>query len=321
MGDDRWDGAVPFDEEFVRSAPVREPAGADRIARARRISRTHVEASPWRAPGPAPSSARRRVGRRADWRAAGAALVVIAVATGVLAAAGPDRLQGVIAASGAPVGDGGPVPSRPADAQETRVLPLPPAPEGEGGYRFLHENRGAPIAFDPCRPVHYVVRPDGAPADGAALLGRAFGQLSSATGLAFVFDGGTDERYADDRPLVQPERYGDRWAPVLVVWSDEQEEPRLAGPTMGFAGPRVADPDGLGPRLVSGGVVLDAPQLAASPESGMSLLLHELGHLLGLDHVDDPLDLMHEASPPVEQVTPAALRGLRALGDGACFWR
>ena len=95
-----------------------------------------------------------------------------------------------------------------------------------------------PVAFDPCRPVHYVVNPQGAPDDGAELVRTAIADLSTATGLHFVDDGSTTERPDKQRDAYQPERYSpNRWAPVLIAWSDEQEFPGLAGYLAGIAGP------------------------------------------------------------------------------------
>lgn len=208
----------------------------------------------------------------------------------------------------------------PPDAADARLLPLPPPLPGSGGYQLLNDLGDEQVRWDPCRPVHYVVRPNGAPAGGSATIDSAFAQLSAATGLSFVHDGSTDEPPATDRPLLQIHRYGQRWAPVLVAWSTPVESPGLAGSVAGYAGPRPADPDGRGLRLVSGLVVLDAPQLAERPDPavGMSVVLHELGHLAGLDHVADPDDVMAPSSR-VDSYTPGALRGLRGLGEGRCF--
>ena len=58
---------------------------------------------------------------------------------------------------------------------------------------------GSPVTFDPCRPVHVVVRPDHEPPGGRALLLEALADLSAATGLQFVDDGTTDEAPTEDR--------------------------------------------------------------------------------------------------------------------------
>lgn len=60
-------------------------------------------------------------------------------------------------------------------------------------------------------------------------------RITELTGLRFVVDGYTDEPPSEDRPPCQPERYGDRWAPVLIGWQDEAENPALAGNVVGEA--------------------------------------------------------------------------------------
>ncbi len=216
------------------------------------------------------------------------------------------------------------LPPVPADAASSPLgVPQVP-PHGSGGYAFLvADDAGAPVLFDPCRPVHWVEAPGPVPPGGREVVRRAFAELSRHTGLRFVEDGTTDERPAESRPLVQPARYGDRWAPVLVAWSTEADAPRLAGRVAGYAGPAVAD-DG-GRLLVSGQVVLDAADLAHPGGSGVTAfayyaVLHELGHLVGLAHVDQPAQLMY-AQGHIAAPAPGDLRGLAAAGSGPCSTR
>lgn len=311
--DERWDWDVPLDEAFVAGAARREESGERRAATAQRVAASHRSARPWRAPavdGPARRTGRSRRDRRGLLAAAIAALIV-----GVWTVQGGLALQGRGVAA-LPGSDGTPVVPRPDDAQEGRVLPVVTAPPGEGGFVRLDEE----AAFDPCRPVHWVMRPDGAPPGAQQAVQAAFDEVSQATGLAFVSDGTTDEAPDDRRQLVQ-ERYGERYAPVLVAWSDEAESSGLAGGVAGYAGPYPADPDGRGRRFVSGQVVLDAPvlQAVASRPEEYGVVLHELGHLVGLDHVPDGTDTMAASGLPTADFTPGALRGLAAVGEGRCF--
>lgn len=58
---------------------------------------------------------------------------------------------------------------------------------------------------------------------------EAIAEVSAASVLQFVHDGATAEGPTDQRNLYQPERYGKRWAPVLITWSTPAETPGLAG--------------------------------------------------------------------------------------------
>ncbi|WP_432519770.1 hypothetical protein [Kineococcus sp. SYSU DK006] len=72
---------------------------------------------------------------------------------------------------------------------------------------------GTPVAWKPCRPIHYVTRPDGAPTGAQQLMQQAIARVSAATGLRFIDDGATTEAPSPQRRPYQSERYGERWAP------------------------------------------------------------------------------------------------------------
>lgn len=203
------------------------------------------------------------------------------------------------------------------------------APAGEGGYAFTltHED-GSPVTFDPCRQIHLVVRPDNEPQGGRALLMDVLAEVSAATGLQFVDDGATDEAPSETRPAYQPERYGDRWAPVLVAWASPADTALLAGggggTVLGRAGP---DTFGAGDdvRYVSGLAVFNGPALDAQlrhgeDEKARAVMLHELGHLVGLAHVPDSFQVMYDTNLwPLSRYRAGDLRGLEQLGLGRCY--
>jgi hypothetical protein len=209
----------------------------------------------------------------------------------------------------------------PADG---RVLPAVPV-TSTGSYAFLNtEADGGPVGYDPCRPVRYVVRTAGAPPGGEALVTEAVADLSADTGLSFEYVGTTDEAPALDRPLIQPDRYGTDWAPVLIAWATAREVPALAGDVAGIGGSAaVPGADGKGEWLAAGRLVLDSDDLGAmiadgDPAAARSVVLHELGHVVGLDHVDDRNELMYPMTSTRLDFGPGDREGLALLGQVAC---
>jgi hypothetical protein len=205
-----------------------------------------------------------------------------------------------------------------------RVLPAVPVTTS-GSHAFLHTTEdGAPVGYDPCRPITYVLRVDGAPTGGDALVADAVAVISQAAGVQLVLGGTTDEPPTADRPLIQEERYGDGWAPVLIAWGQEQEMPELAGQVAGVGGSAaVPGADGEGLWLAAGRVVLDAPDITTllqRPDGyaqARAVVVHELGHVLGLDHVDDPSELMYPVTTR-NDLGPGDREGLALLGQVEC---
>lgn len=188
------------------------------------------------------------------------------------------------------------------------------------GFRFnnLDPGTGDPVRFDPCTPLHYVVNASLGPPGALRDVRAAVRKTAEATGIHFVYDGRTHEGPIADRPPFDLERYGDRWSPILIAWAPD--DPSLfQGDVVGTArSPYVANADG---RLVyvGGAVYLKASaQLDDGFGAGRTwgkVVLHELGHIVGLDHVDNPSEVMNPAlvSSPASW-GPGDGAGLRELG-------
>jgi len=210
------------------------------------------------------------------------------------------------------------------------VAPLLEGNEETHGPRFLFLDRteeGTPTRWNPCDAIHYVVNADLAPAGSIEDVFEAVRRVTAATGIRFVFEGTTDEEADAYRTAYQPDRYGDRWAPVLIAWvdPDASDVPFERGDRVaaGVAVP-VIPPTRLDDVYVTGWVAINAddpnPPGYSFPGQQGPVILHELGHLMGLGHVRTPGELMHPEGGGVVDFGPGDLEGLRRLGaEGGCF--
>jgi hypothetical protein len=224
-------------------------------------------------------------------------------------------------------------PPVPEDAQSRPLGTPPPVASDSTDYAFmstLSELDDTPVAFDPCRPIHVVVNTAQAPTGSERLLAEAVQRVSAATGLVFAMDGETLEPPRAGRPNQDVARYGNRWSPVLVAWTEPSVVPELEGTIAGIGGP-VGAPfsNPLDQRWVSGIVYLDGPAIAKVAarrnrgwEQARAIVMHELAHLVGLTHVDSRAELMHAKNDAgVLEFGAGDREGLRRLGQGRCFAR
>ncbi len=243
----------------------------------------------------------------------GAALAVLGMALlGTWLRPGPDP-----AASSDPAGQRRPAAAAPPAADAS-------GPDRAGWAAWDVDAAGAPLRWDPCSPIRFVWRPEGAPPGAEDDLRAALERLAAASGLDLHLEGTTDEAPSRARPLVVRSSDGWRWAPVLVAWA----APGADGPPLGPHDRGVAEPVAVrsGDRhaLVTGQVVLNTRRtdlragFGDRADSWGATLLHELAHVLGLAHVDDPAQLMAAAPGEGPVVLGAGDRaGLTALGAAA----
>jgi len=201
------------------------------------------------------------------------------------------------------------------------------APKGSSrDYKFLAVVGGEPVRWNPCQPIHYAIAAASAPQGSSDDVYEAVQRISSATRITFLYDGQTTEVPQRDRPPYEPERYGSRWAPVVIAWaSPGQTDIPFSGNGHAFAAvarPLTAPDD---PRqFVSGWIVLNAqdpnPPGWSEPGDQGPTVLHELGHIMGLNHVPSKAELMEPSGGLVTDLGPGDRQGLALLGrDAGCL--
>jgi hypothetical protein len=338
-GPDPFEGLI-LDEEFIRGADVVEESAADRVVR--RDAEYRRLAAQREAEARALEKQLRRNARRqrraSRGREHGQRMVVIAV---MLAVFGGlvywnvnHRGSSVALGSGLIRGDvtGGSIAGteRPPASVGAKPQPInspPPVAVASPAHVFMQTQPGSadPVAYDPCRTIHVVMNERTVVDGGGALVAQALAAAHAATGLEFVVDGFTDEAPSENREPYQRDRYPGSWAPVLVAWSDPTETPELAGDVAGLGGSASLIEDKRGV-YVTGSIELDGPDLAEilmRPDGQIqvrAIIEHEVGHLLGLDHVNDPTQLMNPSgNGSVTTYADGDLTGLNQLGRGACF--
>ncbi len=200
--------------------------------------------------------------------------------------------------------------------------------ETPADYAFLEAREGGclPVRFNPCEPIRYVVNSSLAPPGALDDLQEAIRRVEAATGLAFVNDGPTDEPASVNRARSQPERYPNRWAPILIVWDNGA---RFRMEPTNPAGGRSFPMAGVS---VSGVLIVNIDVIAqdhgrSRPANGFGegttwgrIFIHELGHLVGLGHVARSDQIMFPELGVQEgeaEFHSGDLAGLRLIGKEA----
>jgi hypothetical protein len=220
-------------------------------------------------------------------------------------------------------------------ASSVTVTPSPsstatpsPRPKVDGAFRFLERVGGAPVRWNPCDPISYAVNTAGATSSIRGDLRVALARVTRATGIGFRPVGTTKETFIH---AYQRMRYHGvvTKAELIMIWVDHEDYQailrRLSDPRPSIAFAKTmagltADQD----QYFGGIIVVDADATArrgfGDRYAHGSVLLHELGHIMGLDHVKDPDQLMYSGRYPnvaVHDFAAGDLEGLRRLGTEA----
>ncbi|MGO0576001.1 matrixin family metalloprotease [Ornithinimicrobium panacihumi] len=184
---------------------------------------------------------------------------------------------------------------------------------GGDGYTYLMTtSSGAPITWPCGATIDVVVNPEHAPDGYEDLLASSIATVNEAAGVTFRVAGETDERTFGEK------RVGD----VLLGWADADEVGELHGATAGIGGATYATAPGGGGHAIGGSVVLDVDLPGGwfrdKSHDREMILTHELLHVLGLGHTDDPTQLMAPEHRDQDGLGEGDLAGLEALRQHAC---
>ena len=190
---------------------------------------------------------------------------------------------------------------------------------GHGSYAFLGFQPGGtePVTYSSCRPipVEFNLRGVDDLTRTRQVLLEAMGEASAASHLNLVF--------AQDS-LRRPRSGGatrDGY-PVLIAFADSQELGEMDG-VAGRGGSSWIENNGRR-TYISGQIVLERAwwnrTLTArrGEDVTRAVAMHELGHVLGLDHVDDNHEIMAPSGSGTYEYGPGDRRGLARLGQGPC---
>lgn len=184
-------------------------------------------------------------------------------------------------------------------------------------HRFSTDPR---TRWDSCSAIRWTFNRRHAPDHALRQLRGGFRRLHRATGLDFDYVGRTTQR---------PNPFGSRLegAEVIVGWRTSADYGRLTPSTVGLGGntyyPGYRQANGVRVnRAVAGGVVFNADfvgRLRSGYGRGRTwgeVIIHELGHVVGLAHVQSDKQIMFESITDRRARYGAGdLVGLRVLGD------
>ena len=194
----------------------------------------------------------------------------------------------------------------------------------DSGYTFLYPNGsgGTQARWNPCTAIRWAVNLSDAPSNALADAQQAISYVSSATGIPFQYVGTTT--FAPN-----PSGAGGQYPSgidAVIAW--------LAPAQFGATGAEAGlggdwwESSGGPEKIFEGYAIVNGDMAKSLLRPGFSegyseghLLLHELGHMMGLGHTQDPAEVMYPSQGPLSPGTydTGDLTGLKTLGTGGCL--
>ena len=206
------------------------------------------------------------------------------------------------------------------------------APVPANGYKvlsYLVDASGSTSRWNSCKTIEVVLNTKHAPIEAETLTKIAIKNVEQATGLNFEIVGNTAERYSNNREPYQPGKYPSKdksWAPVLLDWEPADEFQKSldqqSKDAVGLAFPQLMQTQNSS-IIVTGAAQFDATWFKKTIADGnvtgpTSVIMHELGHIMGLDHVTDKKEIMNPVENGFTAWGPRDRAGLEFMGSGPC---
>ena len=175
-----------------------------------------------------------------------------------------------------------------------------------GTYGWLSADASGPATW-PCGPIAWRLVEEGAPHGAEPFVAEAFARVSQATDGSFVF--------ARDVAVATWPSTFDRYQGITVGWTADGWEGSVAG--RGGASTKEGVRSDGGVWLRTGQTYSDT--LTFTPKGIGPILLHEIGHVLNLDHVPQSVDsLMVPVATGRVDFSETDRQALKYLGWAAC---
>jgi hypothetical protein len=190
-------------------------------------------------------------------------------------------------------------------------------------YRFSSILDGQPVRWNPCQAIHWKANVARGPVGGLDVLKAAVAHIASVTGTSWAFDGTTATVPSTSYLPTTPSNTN---KPVVIGWTDGTASDLLRGKPAQVLGMTrtvwFGVDDGMGHRAAAtraAVVALDRTDHLPlrGTQSWSATALHELGHVMGLDHPADSHQLMAATLPNVSSYQSGDNTGLVRLGRTA----